>query len=374
MTTKEKAIKELQKISSKGLNIITRKDFDLKKKEKEISEMEMKIEDFESKGFAVEVDKAMLDSLYNELENIDYDKEHIYQEHIIMDEIAIAVGKYNGSAIYTFGEAKSNNDKLKSNTKSLMSEIKSLNQEIEKSEDEEHKDSLRIKIIKNEGIISKIEKLISKFNLEFKDFIDLDIVLDSEIKELKNKVKSLTTKIESENKSLNDLYLDLVDDTKRKEKEGELAQNKIEELKLSISNLQEELPEYEIKLIELSSEQNWLHKQINLPEKDFKGLDSKLKIWEEKKNDIVNILTEMEKTLNVEPKNMVITEGENPLQNILERVRFLSEAMLDYEINDIEEQQFVGEEITYNKDNKKFSVNPFVVSMLALGGYLAFKK
>mgnify|MGYP003643434146 FL=1 len=374
MTTKEKAIKELQKISSKGLNIITRKDFDLKKKEKEISEMEMKIEDFESKGFAVEVDKAMLDSLYNELENIDYDKEHIYQEHIIMDEIAIAIGKYNGSAIYTFGEAKSNNDKLKSNTKSLMSEIKSLNQEIEKSEDEEHKDSLRIKIIKNEGIISKIEKLISKFNLEFKDFIDLDIVLDSEIKELQNKVKSLTTKIESENKSLNDLYLDLVDDTKRKEKEGELAQNKIEELKLSISNLQEELPEYEIKLIELSSEQNWLHKQINLPEKDFKGLDSKLKIWEEKKNDIVNILTEMEKTLNVEPKNMVITEGENPLQNILERVRFLSEAMLDYEINDIEEQQFVGEEITYNKDNKKFSVNPFVVSMLALGGYLAFKK
>ena len=170
------------------------------------------------------------------------------------------------------------------------------------------------------------------------------------------------------------MYLDLVDDTKRKEKEGELAQNKIEELKLSISNLQEELPEYEIKLIELSSEQNWLHKQINLPEKDFKGLDSKLKIWEEKKNDIVNILTEMEKTLNVEPKNMVITEGENPLQNILERVRFLSEAMLDYEINDIEEQQFVGEEITYNKDNKKFSVNPFVVSMLALGGYLAFKK
>jgi len=374
MTTKEKAIKELQKISSKGLNIITRKDFDLKKKEKEISEMEMKIEDFESKGFAVEVDKAMLDSLYNELENIDYDKEHIYQEHIIMDEVAIAIGKYNGSAIYTFGEAKSNNDKLKSNTKSLMSEIKSLNQEIEKSEDEEHKDSLRIKIIKNEGIISKIEKLISKFNLEFKDFIDLDIVLDSEIKELQNKVKSLTTKIESENKSLNDLYLDLVDDTKRKEKEGELAQNKIEELKLSISNLQEELPEYEIKLIELSSEQNWLHKQINLPEKDFKGLDSKLKIWEEKKNDIVNILTEMEKTLNVEPKNMVITEGENPLQNILERVRFLSEAMLDYEINDIEEQQFVGEEITYNKDNKKFSVNPFVVSMLALGGYLAFKK
>ena len=91
-------------------------------------------------------------------------------------------------------------------------------------------------------------------------------------------------------------------------------------------------------------------------------------------DDIVNILTEMEKTLNVEPKNMVITEGENPLQNILERVRFLSEAMLDYEINDIEEQQFVGEEITYNKDNKKFSVNPFVVSMLALGGYLAFKK
>ena len=374
MTTKEKAIKELQKISSKGLNIITRKDFDLKKKEKEISEMEMKIEDFESKGFAVEVDKAMLDSLYNELENIDYDKEHIYQEHIIMDEIAIAIGKYNGSAIYTFGEAKSNNDKLKSNTKSLMSEIKSLNQEIEKSEDEEHKDSLRIKIIKNEGIISKIEKLISKFNLEFKDFIDLDIVLDSEIKELQNKVKSLTTKIESENKSLNDLYLDLVDDTKRKEKEGELAQNKIEELKLSISNLQEELPEHETRLIELSSEQNWLHKQINLPEKDFKGLDSKLKIWEEKKNDIVNILTEMEKTLNVEPKNMVITEGENPLQNILERVRFLSEAMLDYEINDIEEQQFVGEEITYNKDNKKFSVNPFVVSMLALGGYLAFKK
>lgn len=372
MTTKEKAIKELQKISSKGLNIITRKDFDIKKKEKEISEMEMKIEDFESKGFAVEVDKVMLDSLYNELDNIDYDKEHIYQEHIIMDEVAIAIGKYNGSAIYTFGEAKSNNNKLKSNTKSLMSEIKSLNEEIEKSDDEENKDSLRIKIIKNEDTISKIEKLINKFTLQFKEFIELDVVLDSEIKELTNKIKSLTAKIESENKSLNDLYLDLVDDKKRKEKEGDLAQNRIEELKLLISSLEQELPEHEIKLSELSSEQNWLHKQINLPEKDFKGLEAKLKIWEEKKNDTIKIISEMEKNLNVIPKNIVITEGENPLKNILERVRVLSESMTDFEAKDIREEGFVSEE--FNKNNKKFSINPFVLSMLALGGYLAFKK
>lgn len=372
MTTKEKAIKELKKLSSKGLNIITRKDFDIKKKEKEISEMEMKIEDFESKGFSVEVDKAMLDSLYNELDSIDYDKEHIYQEHIIMDELAINIGKYNGSAIYTFGEAKSNNDKLKSNLISLKSEIKSLNKQVEKDEDEDSKDSLRIKIIKNEGTISQIEKLVSKFDLEFKDFIDLDVVLDSEITEFKNKVKSLTTKIESENKSLNDLYLDLVDDKKRKEKEGDLAQTRIEELKLSISNLEEELPQYEIKLSELSSEQNWLHKQINLPEKDFKGLEAKLKIWEEKKNDTIKIISEMEKNLNVIPENLVITEGENPLKNILERVRVLSEAMTDFEVKDIKEEGFVSED--YNKNNKKFSINPFVVSMLALGGYLAFKK
>ena len=54
MTKQEKTLRKIKELSSKGLNDITRQEFLVKKKEAEIEELELKIEDFESKGFDVE--------------------------------------------------------------------------------------------------------------------------------------------------------------------------------------------------------------------------------------------------------------------------------------------------------------------------------
>ena len=374
MTSQEKIIQELQGLSSKGLNIITRKDFDLNKKKQEISEMEIKIEDFEVKGFSVELDKVMLDNLYKELEEVDFDKEHIYQEHIIMDELAIAIGKYNGAEIHTFGEAKSNNAKLLSNAQKLTSQIKQLNADVKKAETEEEKDTIRLEIIKSEGLVNKIEGVSSKYALDFKDFLELDETLNSEIKELNTKVQSLKTKASFNTKELDSLYLDLVDENKTKETQGELAQNKIDEIKAILESVENELPQHEIKLSELLSEQEWLGKQINLPSKEFIGLEAKLNIWGKKKDDLTKILSEMESRFSIKLTNKKAVEGVNPLKDVLERVRVLSEAMYNKEEFEEEQDNFVGEEVVYGKQSKKMGINPFVFSMLALGGYLAFKK
>jgi hypothetical protein len=374
MTSQEKIIQELQGLSSKGLNIITRKDFDLNKKKQEISEMEIKIEDFEVKGFAVELDKVILDNLYKELEEVDFDKEHIYQEHIIMDDLAIAIGKYNGAEIHTFGEAKSNNAKLLSNAQKLTSQIKQLNADVKKAKTEEEKDTIRLEIIKSEGLVKKIEGVASKYALDFKDFLELDETLNSEIKELNTKVQSLKTKASFNTKELDSLYLDLVDENKTKETQGELAQNKIDEIKAILESVENELPQHEIKLSELLSEQEWLGKQINLPSKEFIGLEAKLNIWNKKKDDLIKIISEMESRFYITPTTKKAKEGENPLKDVLERVRVLSEAMYNKEEFEEEQDNFVGEEVSYGKQSKKMGLNPFVVSMLALGGYLAFKK
>ena len=374
MTSQEKIIQELQGLSSKGLNIITRKDFDLNKKKQEISEMEIKIEDFEVKGFSVELDKVMLDNLYKELEEVDFDKEHIYQEHIIMDELAIAIGKYNGAEIHTFGEAKSNNAKLLSNAQKLTSQIKQLNADVKKAETEKEKDTIRLEIIKSEGLVNKIEGVSSKYALDFKDFLELDETLNSEIKELNTKVQSLKTKASFNTKELDSLYLDLVDENKTKETQGELAQNKIDEIKAILESVENELPQHEIKLSELLSEQEWLGKQINLPSKEFIGLEAKLNIWNKKKDDLIKIISEMESRFYITPTTKKAKEGENPLKDVLERVRVLSEAMYNKEEFEEEQDNFVGEEVVYGKQSKKMGINPFVFSMLALGGYLAFKK
>ena len=374
MTSQEKIIQELQGLSSKGLNIITRKDFDLNKKKQEISEMEIKIEDFEVKGFAVELDKVILDNLYKELEEVDFDKEHIYQEHIIMDDLAIAIGKYNGAEIHTFGEAKSNNTKLMANLQKLTSQIKQLNADVKKAETEEEKDTIRLEIIKSEGLVNKIEGVSSKYALDFKDFLELDETLNSEIKELNTKVQSLKTKASFNTKELDSLYLDLVDENKTKETQGELAQNKIDEIKAILESVENELPQHEIKLSELLSEQEWLGKQINLPSKEFIGLEAKLNIWNKKKDDLIKIISEMESRFYITPTTKKAKEGENPLKDVLERVRVLSEAMYNKEEFEEEQDNFVGEEVVYGRQNKKMGINPFVFSMLALGGYLAFKK
>jgi len=374
MTSQEKIIKELTELSSKGLNIITRKDFDLNKKKKEISEMEMQIDDFEIKGFAVELEKVMLDNLYKELEDLDFDKEHIYQEHIIMDDLAIAIGKYNGAEIHTFGEAKTNNIKLKSNLQKLTSQIKQLNLGVEKAKTEKEKDTIRLEIIKSEGLVIKVKGVMSKYSLDFKDFLELDETLNGDIKELNTKIDSLKTKASSNTKELDLLYLDLVDENKSKETQGELAQIKIDEIKSVLELVENELPQHEIKLAELMSEQEWLGKQINLPSKEFIGLEAKLKIWDKKKDDLIEIISAMESRFYIKPTNKSAVEGENPLKDVLERVRGLSEAMDEEEAFDEEQDNFVGEEVSYGKQSKKMGINPFVFSMLALGGYLAFKK
>ena len=374
MTSQEKIIKELTELSSKGLNIITRKDFDLNKKKKEISEMEMQIDDFEIKGFAVELEKVLLDNLYKELEDLDFDKEHIYQEHIIMDDLAIAIGKYNGAEIHTFGEAKTNNIKLKSNLQKLTSQIKQLNLGVEKAKTEKEKDTIRLEIIKSEGLVIKVKGVMSKYSLDFKDFLELDETLNGDIKELNTKIDSLKTKASSNTKELDLLYLDLVDENKSKETQGELAQIKIDEIKSVLELVENELPQHEIKLAELMSEQEWLGKQINLPSKEFIGLEAKLKIWDKKKDDLIEIISAMESRFYIKPTNKSAVEGENPLKDVLERVRGLSEAMDEEEAFDEEQDNFVGEEVSYGKQSKKMGINPFVFSMLALGGYLAFKK
>jgi len=374
MTSQEKIIKELTELSSKGLNIITRKDFDLNKKKKEISEMEMQIDDFEIKGFAVELEKVLLDNLYKELEDLDFDKEHIYQEHIIMDDLAIAIGKYNGAEIHTFGEAKTNNIKLKSNLQKLTSQIKQLNLGVEKAKTEKEKDTIRLEIIKSEGLVIKVKGVMSKYSVDFKDFLELDETLNGDIKELNTKIDSLKTKASSNTKELDLLYLDLVDENKSKETQGELAQIKIDEIKSVLELVENELPQHEIKLAELMSEQEWLGKQINLPSKEFIGLEAKLKIWDKKKDDLIEIISAMESRFYIKPTNKSAVEGENPLKDVLERVRGLSEAMDEEEAFDEEQDNFVGEEVSYGKQSKKMGINPFVFSMLALGGYLAFKK
>jgi len=374
MTSQEKIIKELTELSSKGLNIITRKDFDLNKKKKEISEMEMQIDDFEIKGFAVELEKVLLDNLYKELEDLDFDKEHIYQEHIIMDDLAIAIGKYNGAEIHTFGEAKTNNIKLKSNLQKLTSQIKQLNLGVEKAKTEKEKDTIRLEIIKSEGLVIKVKGVMSKYSVDFKDFLELDETLNGDIKELNTKIDSLKTKASSNTKELDLLYLDLVDENKSKETQGELAQIKIDEIKSVLELVENELPQHEIKLAELMSEQEWLGKQINLPSKEFIGLEAKLKIWDKKKDDLIEIISAMESRFYIKSTNKNAVEGENPLKDVLERVRGLSEAMDEEEAFDEEQDNFVGEEVSYGKQSKKMGINPFVFSMLALGGYLAFKK
>jgi outer membrane murein-binding lipoprotein Lpp len=374
MTSQEKIIKELTELSSKGLNIITRKDFDLNKKKKEISEMEMQIDDFEIKGFAVELEKVLLDNLYKELEDLDFDKEHIYQEHIIMDDLAIAIGKYNGAEIHTFGEAKTNNIKLKSNLQKLTSQIKQLNLGVEKAKTEKEKDTIRLEIIKSEGLVIKVKGVMSKYSVDFKDFLELDETLNGDIKELNTKIDSLKTKASSNTKELDLLYLDLVDENKSKETQGELAQIKIDEIKSVLELVENELPQHEIKLAELMSEQEWLGKQINLPSKEFIGLEAKLKIWDKKKDDLIEIISAMESRFYIKSTNKNAVEGENPLKDVLERVRGLSEAMDEEEAFDEEQEDFVSEEVSYGKQSKKMGINPFVFSMLALGGYLAFKK
>lgn len=371
MTKQEKTLRKIKELSSKGLNDITRQEFLVKKKEAEIEELELKIEDFESKGFDVEVDKSMLEKLDQDLIDIDFEPNNILQEQITMDELARFIGRVNGVEIFSFGEAKENNIKLTQNKQDLKKKNEKLEERVKKVEEEEKKDGFRLDIIKNEKLISRIDLLITKYEAEYKDFIDAESILDADIEEVNDKVKSIEAKIKEQKEELDGIYLKLADEKKEEDKNYD---EEIEKLKTSLTELNEDLPQHQLKYEELSFEKTWLSTQINLNEKDFMGIDAKLKIWTSKKDDLTAIVAEMEKRHNIAPKNTINKEGVNPLKSILERSRFLADTMLeDVKEKEVEEEEVVEQEVLVNK-KRKVPFNPFVFSMLAVGGYFALKK
>jgi chromosome segregation ATPase len=373
MTKQEETLRKIKELSSKGLNDITRKEFDIKKKEAEILELEAKIDDFESKGFDVEVDLTMLEKLHEDLSDIDFEPNDILQEQITMDELARYVGRVNGVEIFSFGEAKENNTNLIANKDDLLKKNKKLEGRIKKVKEEEKKDKFRLDIIKNESFISRIDMLISKYENEYKDFIEADVLLDKDIDKVKDKIKTIEVKIKEQKEELDGIYLKLADEKKEEDKNYD---EDIEKLKTSLTELNDELPQHQLEYEELSFEKTWLATQINLNEKDFMGVDAKLKIWTSKKNDLSAIITEMEKRHNITPAKRKKVEHENPLKGLLERSRVLADTMLNsIKEKEMQEENFVEEEeeVTF-KNKSKISFNPFVFSMLAVGGYFALKK
>lgn len=376
MDKRQKTLKEIKEVSSNGLNYITRKDYDYKKKEAEIANLESQIDDFESKGFVTEVENNMVENLLSELEQLEFNSGDILKEHIIMDNLAIQFARVNGAKIYTYGEAKSNNVKLKESKFKFEGQIKKLETSLAKEKEEKEKDAIRLDIIKTEEYVNNIIKLLNKFDEEFKDFIEVETQLVSSIKEVETKLSSLRTKHKLSSENLDKIYLKLADE-KNKNDDRDGVQAEIDALKIDISELETNLPQHEIQLQELNSESDWLGQQLTLPEKDFMGVDAKLKIWDNKKNDLKIIVSEMEKRFNVKPSSTTDTKGSHPLKNILERTRVLADAIIqkDEEVKEAKiipmypEQDVEG---VYKK--KKSSFNPFVFSMLALGGYLALKK
>lgn len=373
MNKKLKTLEEIKKVVSDGLNYITRKDFDYKKKEAEIQKVEAQINDFESKGFATEVEHNMLDNLVLELEQIDFDSNDILKEHIFMDNLAIKFGKLNGANIYTYEEASDNNKKLQESRDKFSLKMKTLEDKLTKAKEESDKDEIRLDIIKSERYVENIDKMINKFKVEFKDFIEVEQTLIDSINEVSNKLDALKTKHDSKSKELESIYLQLADETTKDENKDEI-QNNINSLKQELEEISSDLPQHEIKLKELNSEKVWLGKQLTLPEKDFIGVDAKLKIWDKKKSDLNVIVTEMEKRLNVTFEEKKEVEGQHPLKNMLERTRNLVDTVVErFELEEerkLEEEQI---EVEY-KEQKKTGMNPFVISMLALGGYFALKK
>ena len=81
----------------------------------------------------------------------------------------------------------------------------------------------------------------------------------------------------------------------------------------------------------------------------------------------------MEKRFNVKPNSTEDVKGNHPLKNLLERTRSLSDAIVEQEVK-YEEEQIQEEEVVEMYRKKKSNFNPFVFSMLALGGYLALRK
>ena len=371
MDKRQKTIKEIKEVSSNGLNYITRKDYDYKKKEAEIEQLESQIEDFESKGFATEVENNMVENLLSELEQLEFNSGDILKEHIIMDNLAIQFARINGAKIYTYGEAKSNNVKLKESKLKFEGQIKKLESSLAKEEQEKAKDAIRLDIIKTEEYINNIIKLLNKFDEEFKDFIEVETELASSIKEVETKLNSLRTKHKLSSENLDKIYLTLADE-KNEDNDKEGVQAEIDALKVEISELETNLPQHEIQLKELNSESNWLGQQLTLPEKKFMGVDAKLKIWDNKKDDLKIIVAEMEKRFNLKPSSTTDAKGSHPLKNILERTRALADTIVQQDNKDIEIEQ--EQEVVELYQKKKSSFNPFVFSMLALGGYLALKK
>ena len=373
MDKRQKTIKEIKEVSSNGLNYITRKDYDYKKKEAEIAQLEAQIDDFESKGFATEVENNMVENLLSELEQLEFNSADILKEHIIMDNLVIKFARLNGAQIYTFGEAKLNNNKLTESKAKFEGKIKRLEANLKKIKEEKDKDAVRLEIIKSEKYINNIVVLLNKFNEEFKDFIEVEQELVDNLKEVESKVSSLQTKHKSDSEQLDKIYLKLADETNKDEDKKEI-QNEIDALKAEISKVETDLPQHELQLQELMSESEWLGQQLTLPEKKFIGVDAKLKIWDKKKDDLKIIITEMEKRFKVKPSSTEDVKGNHPLKNLLERTRGLSDAIVEQDNKAIEAEIEQEQEVVELYQKKKSSFNPFVFSMLALGGYLALKK
>ena len=134
-----------------------------------------------------------------------------------MDKLAIQFARLNGAQIYTFGEAKVNNEKLNQSKLKFESKIKRLEDNLKKTKEEKEKNAVRLEIIKSEQYIDNIVKLLSRFDEEFKDFIEVEKELISNIKEVEIKVSSLQTKKKSDSETLDKIYISLADENNKDE-------------------------------------------------------------------------------------------------------------------------------------------------------------